>query len=329
MGTPIANRNRAEIEGLIGFFVNTLVMRTDTSGNPVFRELLKQVRKSTLDAYAHQDLPFEKLIMELQPERDLSRNPLFQVMFALQNVPVSTPELSGSDAGLIWGSRTTRTRFDLEVHLRETAEGLKCTFVYNTDLFDLPLSRRMAGHYQMMLEGIAANPDQRLSELPLLTEAERHQLLVEWNNTATEYPRDKCIHELFEEQVEKTPDAIAVVFEDQQLTYRELNSKSKPTGTLSEKAGGRDRGLGRHLCGAFIGDGHSNYRHSQGWRGICSFRSGISERATGIHAGGYQFIDDIDAAQFVEGTSRRYRAGALYGSRLGDSGTRETGNPFH
>ena len=136
VGTPIANRNREEIEGLIGFFVNTLVMRTDTSGNPVFRELLKQVRKSTLDAYANQDLPFEKLIMELNPERDLSRNPIFQVMFILQNVPVSIPELSGLTLSRM-GIETTRTRFDLEVHLRETAEGLKCTFVYNTDLLTL------------------------------------------------------------------------------------------------------------------------------------------------------------------------------------------------
>ncbi|MGC2062824.1 MAG: condensation domain-containing protein, partial [Thermodesulfovibrionales bacterium] len=236
VGTPIANRNRAEIEGLIGFFVNTLVMRTDTSGNPAFRELLKRVRKSTLDAFANQDLPFEKLIKELHPERDLSRNPLFQVMFALQNTPVSTLELSYLTASRIW-VEDTRTRFDLEVHLRETEEGLSGIFVCNTDLFDRATIERMAGHYQMMLEGIAANPDQRLSELPLLTEAERHQLLVEWNNTATDYPGDKCIHELFEEQVEKTPDAIAVVFEDQQLTYRELNSRANQLANYLEKRG--------------------------------------------------------------------------------------------
>ena len=131
------------------------------------------------------------------------------------------------------------TRFDLEVELSETAEGLKCTFVYNTDLFDAATIERMAGHYQMMLEGIAANPDQRLSELPLLTEAEQHQLLVEWNNTSADYPRDKCIHELFEEQVEKTPDAVAVVFEDQQLTYRELNTKANQLAHYLRKQGVR------------------------------------------------------------------------------------------
>jgi amino acid adenylation domain-containing protein/FkbM family methyltransferase len=225
VGTPIANRNRAEIEGLIGFFVNTLVMRTDISGNPVFRELLKQVRKSTLDAYAHQDLPFEKLIMELQPERDLSRNPIFQLMFTLQNVPLSTLELPALTVDRLW-IEDTRTRFDLEVDLSETTEGLKCTFVYNTDLFDSATVERMAGHYQMILEGIAANPDLRLSELPLLTEAERHKLLVEWNNTAADYPRDKCIHELFEEQAERSPEAFAVAFEERQMTYGELNSRA-------------------------------------------------------------------------------------------------------
>jgi amino acid adenylation domain-containing protein len=221
---------------LVGFFVNTLVMRTDTSGNPVFRELLKQVRKSTLDAYAYQDLPFEKLIMELKPERDLSRNPIFQVMFILQNVPISTLELPALTVNRIW-VEDTMTKFDLEVHLRETAEGLKCSFVYNTDLFDRATIERMAGHYQIMLEEIAANPDQRLSELPLLTEAERHQLIVEWNNTSADYPRDKCIHELFEEQVEKTPDAIAVVFEDEQLTYRELNAKTNQLAYYLRKQG--------------------------------------------------------------------------------------------
>jgi len=236
VGSPIANRNRAEIEGLIGFFVNTLVMRTDTSGDPVFRELLKQVRRSTLDAYAHQDVPFEKLVEELQPERDLSRNPLFQVIFALQNAPHSTPKLYGLTLSRM-DRGTTMARFDLEVHLREEAERLRGSFVYNTDLFDAATIERMAGHYQMILEGIVADPDQRLSELPLLTDAERHQLLVEWNDTSTDYPRDKCIHELFEEQAERTPDAIAVVFEEQQLTYRELNSRANQLAHYLKKRG--------------------------------------------------------------------------------------------
>ena len=225
VGIPIANRNRAEMEGLIGFFVNTLVIRTDTSGNPVFRELLKQIKKTALDAYTYQDLPLEKLVEELHPERDLSRNPLFQVMFAMQNMPVATLEMSGLTPCLLETERTM-TRFDLEVHLQETGEGIKGKFVYNIDLFNVDTIERMIRHYRTLLEGIAENPDQRLSELPLLTEAERHQLLAEWNDTTTAYPRDRCIHSLFEEQAERTPDAIAVTFEERQMTYRDLNSSA-------------------------------------------------------------------------------------------------------
>ena len=163
------------------------------------------------------------------------------------------------------------TRFDLEVYLWETAEGLRGPFVYNTDLFDAATIERMAGHYQRMLEGIVANPDQRLSELPLLTEAERHKLLVEWNNTGTDYPRDKCIHELFEEQVEKTPDAIAVVFEDQQLTYRELNDKANQLAHYLRKQGVGPEVLVGICVERSIGDDHRGPRHSQGRRGICAF----------------------------------------------------------
>ena len=216
VGTPLAGRNRAEIEG---------VMRTDASGDPVFRELLKQVRKAALDAYPHQHFPFEKLVEELQPERDPGRNPLFQVMFALQNVPHSTLDLPGLELGRM-EIADTRTMFDLDVCLWENEEGLKGEFVYNANLFDRATIERMAGHYQRILEGIVADPEQRLSEAPLLTEAERHQMLVEWNDTAVDYPRDKCIHKLFEEQAEKVPDTVAVVFKDRKITYRELNERA-------------------------------------------------------------------------------------------------------
>jgi len=225
VGTPIPNRSRAEIEGSVDFFVNTLVMRTDTSGDPAFRELLKKVRKVTLDAYTHQDLPFEKLVEELHPERDLSHNPVFQVMFSLQNMPYFVPALSRLTLSKKM-IEDTMMRSDLGVYLRETEEGLKGEFVYNTDLFDAATIERMAGHYQRILEGIADDPDQRLSELPLLTDSERHQLLVEWNDTTTDYPRDKCIHELFEEQVKRVPDNIAVVFKNKKITYRELNERA-------------------------------------------------------------------------------------------------------
>ena len=236
IGTPIANRNLAAIEGLIGFFVNTLVIRTDTSGNPAFRELLARVRNVLLDAYSHQDLPFEKLVEELKPRRDLSRNPLFQVLFTLQNSPVSNLELAGLTVSRM-ELEYTRTRFDLEVHLSEEADGLRGAFIYNTDLFDAATISRMAGHYQMILKGIAADPDQRLSELPLLTDTERHQLLAEWNETKMDYPRDACVHDLFQEQVQRTPEAVAVIFGDERLTYTELNDKANKLARFLRKAG--------------------------------------------------------------------------------------------
>jgi len=219
VGSPIANRNRSEIEGLIGFFVNTLVLRTGLSGNPTFRELLGQVREMTLGAYAHQDVPFEMLVDELQPERDLSRTPLFQVMFVLQNAPMPLQGQSGlTFSPLEVDSRTAK--FDLTLFMVETAQGLSGAWEYNTDLFDGDTMRRLVGHFQVLLEGIVADPNRRLSELPLLTDAERWQVLMEWNDTEVEYPQDQCIHELFEAQVERTPDAVAVVFEDHRYRVR-------------------------------------------------------------------------------------------------------------
>src|SRR5215213_3050369 len=225
IGTPIAGRTRAETEGLIGFFVNTLVMRTDLSGDPSFREVLSRVREVALGAYDHQDLPFEKLVEELQPERDLSRVPLSQVFFTLQNMPqevLKLPNLALERHKVESGT----VKYDLSFFLSEEEQGLKGRLVYNADLFDDDTIERMLSHLQTLLRGIVADPDQRLSELPLLSEAERHQLLFEWNETATEYPRDRCVHELFEEQAERTPEAVALVFEDQRLTYRELNRRA-------------------------------------------------------------------------------------------------------
>ncbi|MBW4546344.1 MAG: amino acid adenylation domain-containing protein [Symplocastrum torsivum CPER-KK1] len=225
VGTPIAGRNQMEAEGLIGFFVNTLALRTYLTGNPSFQELLGRVREVALGAYAHQDLPFEKLVEELQPERDRSRTPLFQVMFVLQNTPTSALELPGlTVSSLNIDSKTAK--FDLTLFMIETAQGLRASLEYNTDLFNAATITRMLGNFQTLLEGIVANPQQRLSDLPLLTAAEQHQLLVEWNNTTKEYPQDKCIHQLFEAQVEQAPDAVAVVFEGEQLTYRELNARA-------------------------------------------------------------------------------------------------------
>jgi amino acid adenylation domain-containing protein len=223
IGTPIANRNHSQIEQLIGFFTNTLVLRTDLSGNPSFEQLLNRVREVALDAYAHQDLPFEELVEALQPTRSLSYTPLFQVMFVLTDAsPWHLPDLTIHELTV----DTKTAKFDLTLSMEKTTHGLTGAWEYNTDLFDAATIARMIGHFQTLLENIVAHPGQQISKLPLLTETEQHQLLVEWNNTKTDYPQDKCIHQLFEEQAERTPNAIAVVFEDQQLTYRELNARA-------------------------------------------------------------------------------------------------------
>lgn len=225
IGTPIANRNRLEVEGLIGFFVNTLVLRTDLSGDPDFREILRRVREVCLGAYAHQDLPFERLVEELHLTRNLSCNPLFQAMFVVQNARLETFELPGLTLTPLEVSSGT-THFDLTLQIVDTGDELIATLSYNTDLFESVSIARMLRHFTMLLESVCASPDRRLSELPLLTDAERRQLLVEWNEIKADQPNDLCIHQLFEEQVERTPEAIAIGFNDQQLTYRELNTRT-------------------------------------------------------------------------------------------------------
>ncbi|WP_341730886.1 condensation domain-containing protein [Microcoleus sp. EPA2] len=241
LGTPIANRNRRELEGLIGFFVNTLVLRTDLSGNPIFLELLNRAKQVTVAAYEYQDLPFEKLVEALEPDRDLSRNPLFQISFSLQNTPAATlelPELTWSAIDFDAGT----AKLDLEFNLWEDFAGIKGQLTYSTDLFDSSTIARMLEHFQTLLESIVANPNQRLSDLPMLTAASRHQILVEFNrNLSQNIPRlpplcqenesesrniALCFHQLFELQVERSPDAIALVFENQHLTYRQLNTKA-------------------------------------------------------------------------------------------------------
>ncbi|MGM3309125.1 condensation domain-containing protein, partial [Anabaena sp. WFMT] len=236
VGTPIANRNQGETEQLIGLFANTLVLRTDLSGNPAFRELLSRVREVALGAYAHQDLPFEQLVEELQPLRSLSHTPLFQVMFVLQNAPLSELELAGLTLSAV-ETELGIAKFDLTLYMEQVDSGLRAAFEYNTDLFDASTISRMAGHLQTLLTAIAANPDQQILELPLLTSTEEEQLLIEWNQTQVNYPQQTCIHQLFESQVERTPDAVALVFEDEQLTYRELNTKANQLAHYLQKLG--------------------------------------------------------------------------------------------
>ncbi|MDZ8090978.1 MAG: amino acid adenylation domain-containing protein [Nostoc sp. DedQUE05] len=225
IGSPIANRDRQETHSLIGLFVNTLVLRTNLEGNPSFAELLERVRQVALDAYAHQDMPLERLVEALQPERSLSHMPLFQVAFAMQNAPMGKLELPNLSLNLLKIENRT-AKFDLTLSMQETESGLLGEWEFNSDLFDATTISRMAGHFQTLLENVVANPQQKIAELSLLSAREQHQLLVEWNDTQTDYPQGKCIHQLFEEWVEQTPDAVAVVFENQQLTYRELNHRA-------------------------------------------------------------------------------------------------------
>ncbi|MFN6513532.1 MAG: amino acid adenylation domain-containing protein [Nostoc sp. CreGUA01] len=225
VGSPIANRNRDEIKGLIGFFVNTLVLRTDLSSNPTFDQLLTRVRKVALGAYTHQDLPFDQLVEAVQPERDTSRTPLFQVMFNVQDYS-QLPEMPGLALNLV-KIETQTAQFDLSLSIEISKQEVAASFYYNTDLFDAATITRMLRHFENLLSGIAANPQARLSDLPLLSAADCEDLLqLSRNPSPIPDSCQQCIHELFEAQVERTPNAIAVVFQNQTLTYKELNQRA-------------------------------------------------------------------------------------------------------
>ncbi len=235
VGSPIAGRTHVETENLIGAFVNTLALRGDLSGNPTFREFLGQARETALESYTHQEVPFERIVEELRPDRSTNRTPLFQVMFALHDPPADI-----SLAGLTLSSfqlDRTKSKFDLTLEVEEQANGLRTSFEYNTDLFAPATMQRMLEHFQNLLTGIVANPDQSLSELSLLSESELEKLLVEWNDTAAEFSGDSCVHELFEAQVARTPDAIAAEFAGEQLTYRELNARANQLARYLGKQG--------------------------------------------------------------------------------------------
>ena len=232
IGTAVAGRLHPETEALIGYFVNTLVLRANLSGDPSFRELLGRVRQTSLDAFENQEMPFERLVHELNPPRDLSRHPLFQVMFVLQNTPdAANPFVGGMETGLELNPQEIQRRelgedFDLTFVVTRNDRGFHVSLGYNTDLFEEATIRRMLGHFQTLLEGIVADSSAPLSRLPLLTEAERQQILVEWNDTALDFGPDECLQQLVESQVKRTPDAVAVEYEGRQLTYRELNAWS-------------------------------------------------------------------------------------------------------
>jgi amino acid adenylation domain-containing protein len=234
VGTPTAGRNRVELENLIGLFVNTLVIRCNVSGNPSFSTLLRRVRATALEAYSNQDIPFEKLVEELNPQRSLSVAPLFQVMFQLQNTPMPPAHISGLTITPIQID-TGFSQVDLSLTLWEEQDIMKGSFEYNTDLFEAASIKRMVGHFQVLLEGIIADMEQDISHLPLMSTEEKNQLLVEWNNTDAAYPRESCIYQLFESCVDKYPDEEAVIFAQQCLTYERLNRQATQLAHLLQK----------------------------------------------------------------------------------------------
>ena len=239
VGSPSTGRNRIETEGLIGFFANTLVFRTNFSGNPGFLELLQRVRSMALEAYANRDVPFEKVVEELRPERDLAHNPLFQVAFIMQSTSRPDLKLANLDVTPL-RIDTNTSKFDLTLIVSDTANPereLEVFFEYDTDLFERDTILRMSGHFETLLENIVADPTSQISALPLLTAAEEWQLIEEWNRTQAGHSVAVCTHHLFEAQVRRTPTKIAVAFSEHELTYDELNRRSNQLAHRLRKVG--------------------------------------------------------------------------------------------
>ncbi|MEN9865680.1 MAG: hypothetical protein RL748_1270, partial [Pseudomonadota bacterium] len=225
IGSPIANREQPEVAGLIGFFVNTLVLRCDLSDNPDFITLLQQSKRMLMGAYEHQQVPFEQIVERLQPQRSRNHSALFQIMLVLQNNQAGVLALPGLSASAIDPDGSI-AKYDLTLNIVDTAQGLQLGWNYNTDLFEATTIERMAAHFAIVLQSLTQAPGQSVFQATMLSAAEQHQLLVEWNDTASDYPHEQCIHHLFEQQVEKNPDAVALVCNHQQLTYRELNQRA-------------------------------------------------------------------------------------------------------
>ena len=247
VGTPIANRSQSETEGLIGFFTNTLALRSSLGGDPIWRQLLARVREVCLGAYGHQEVPFERLVEELHPERNLGQTPLFQVMLIVENASAGDVELKGLKLNGSLATETHTAKFDLTLALKETPDGLHGVFEYRTDLFEQKTIIAWSEQFQRLLKQMVLNPDQRISLVQLLSEEERTQLVYEWNQTGREYPR-VCVHQLFEAQAERTPAAPAVSFEGQELSYGELNRRSNQLAHYLRKVGV----TGETLVGVFM-----------------------------------------------------------------------------
>lgn len=248
VGSPLAGRDSAETEGVVGFFINTVLMRTNLTGDPTVAELLARVREVSLSAFDNREMPYEKLVEELQPQRNLSFDPICQVFFALQNMPTTALRLGELELG-IEPVYTKTAKSDLTVWAAETDQGaLEVTAEYALDLFNASTIRRFLGHFESVLTGMAENPGERLSALPLLTATECHLMLKEWNSTATDYPRESTLPALFAQQVARTPQATALVFNDEELTYEELDARAELLAAQLRKHGiGPDALVGIYL----------------------------------------------------------------------------------
>ena len=253
IGTPIAGRNDVDLENMIGLFVNTLIFRGDFSAKLTFRDVIRQVRSFALEAYAHQDVPFEKLVEELVPQRSLDTHPLFQVLFTFQNIPQQVFDIPGLtvhempfEAGI--------AKFDISVVMWEAGD-LHCQFEYNTDLFEPSTMQRMLQHFERLLNGVVENPDLAVAKIPLMSPEEREQVVVEWNRTAADYPKDLTIPSAFERQVERTPDATALLFAGKKWSYRQLNDKANRLAHRLYREGSGSGFAGRSLSGTFGGNG--------------------------------------------------------------------------
>lgn len=246
LGSPIANRTKTEIENLIGFFVNTLALRSKIKTNKSFLQFLEDVKLTTIEAYENQDIPFEKVVDAAAPKRELSHTPIFQAMIVLQNTPAPRLEFSGIDLEFL-EFESKFSKFDITLHVNLLEDELKCVFEYNSDLFKHDTIERLANHLKVLVDDVLECPERKIKDLSILNNSEKQQVLFDWNNTSIDYPKDICVHQLFEKQVEQTPGNTAVVYGDITLTYTELNKKANQLANyLNEQGVGEDDIIG--LC---------------------------------------------------------------------------------
>ena len=240
LGTPVASRDQIQLEALIGFFANTLVMRGDLSGNPTFRDFLGRVRQTAIGAFEHQSLPFELLVADLNPERRADRHPLFQVLFQVLGAQSTAPHLAGLEVQREQ-LQSAAARFDLELTLREEPAGMNGSLIYSADLFEAATIERLMDHFVTLLRAVVADPERRVAQLPLMGGSEEQQVVVDWNATSADFPRDRCVHQLFEDAARREPDQVALVFGERRITYDELNKAANRTAHTLRAAGVQSR----------------------------------------------------------------------------------------